>query len=108
MTSSFNNEYESVGEWGAYHNAILADEARRAHISSPTDSRMVVKETTTTLPPVMIPSVDMIREMAEDMFLEFTKQVTTMVMEEVKEPINYHRAVEQPVDNDPRLPFFPN
>ncbi len=60
MTSSFNDKYKSVGERGAYHNAILANEACRARISSPTDSRTVVEETTATLPPIMILSVDMI------------------------------------------------
>jgi len=70
MTSPFIDAYESVGERGAYRNAILADEASRARISSPTSSRTVVEESdATTPPPVMIPSTDMIREMAEDQFL---------------------------------------
>jgi len=56
----------------------------------------------------MILSADMIREMAEDRFLKFTKQVTATIVEEVEEPINYSRMAEQPTDNDPRLPFFPN
>ncbi len=85
MTSYSINEYKSVGERGAYCNAILTDEACRARISSPTDSRMVVEETTTP-PPVMIPSVDMIREMAKDQFLKFMEQVTVTVIEEVEEP----------------------
>src|SRR6266702_1613442 len=66
MTSYSVDEYESVGERGAYRNALLANEACRAQISSPTSSRTVVEETTVTPPPVMIPSADMIREMAED------------------------------------------
>ncbi len=107
MTSYSVDEYESVGERGAYRNALLADEARRAQISSPTSSRTVVEETTVTPPPVMIPSADMIREMAEDQFLEFTSQVATIV-EEVEEPIDYTRTGEQPDDEDPGLPFFPN
>src|SRR6266702_1705827 len=106
MSSTFIDEYESVGERGAYRNALLADEARRAQISSPTSSRTVVEETTVTPPPVMIPSADMLREMAEDQFLEFTNQVT--VTDEVEEPIDYSRTEEQPDDDDPSLPFFPN
>ncbi len=108
MTSHFIDEYESVGKRGAYCNAVLADEAHRTCISSPTSSRTVVEETTATPPPVMIPSADMIREMAEDQFLKFTEQVMATAMEEVEEPIDYSRMAEQPTDNDPRLPFFPN
>jgi len=100
-----NDATDSVGEWGAYQNAILADEAHRARISSPTNTRTMVEETTTP-PPIMIPSADMIREMAEDRFLDFTEQVT--VIEEVEEPINYQRVAEQPTDDDLGLPFFPN
>ncbi len=33
--SSFIDEYESVGERGAYRNAVLASEAARDNISSP-------------------------------------------------------------------------
>ncbi len=109
MTSSFIDEYESVGERGAYRNAVLADEARRARISSPTESRMVVAESTATPPPVMIPSADMIREMAKDRFLEFTQDLSATVVEEVEEPIDYNRVADQANDNnDPGLPFFPN
>ncbi len=107
MTSYSIDEYESVGKRGAYRNAILADEAHTAHISSPTSTRTAVEETTTTPPPVMIPSADMIREMAEDRFLEFTNQVATII-EEVEEPIDYSRVAEQPRDDDPGLPFFMN
>ncbi len=56
----------------------------------------------------MIPSADMIREMAEDQFLEFTEQVTATIVEEVEGPIDYERVANQPTDNDPGLPFFPN
>jgi len=57
----------------------------------------------------MIPSADMIREMAEDRFLQFTEELATTVIEEVEEPIDYHRITDQPADdNDPGLPFFPN
>jgi len=108
MTSYSVDEYESVGERGAYRNAVLADEACRAQISSPSSTRTVVEDTTTTPPPVMILSADMIREMAEDCFLKFTEQVSATIIEEVKEPINYSRTAEQPTDNDPGLPFFPN
>ena len=107
MTSSFIDEYESVGERGAYRNAVLADEALRARISSPTDSRTAVEDTATP-PPIMIPSADMIREMAEDRFLQFTEDLSATVVEEVEEPIDYHRTTSQPTDNDPGIPFFPN
>src|SRR6266702_2765671 len=105
MTFYSNDATDSVGERGAYRNAILADEAHRARISSPTNTRTMVEETTTP-PPIMIPSADMIREMAEDRFLDFTEQVT--VIEEVEEPIDYQRVAEQPTDDDLGLPFFPN
>ncbi len=107
MTSSFIDEYESVGERGAYRNAVLADEAARARISSPTNSR-TAEEDTTTPPPVMIPSADMIREMAEDRFLQLTEDLASTVVEEVEEPIDYHQTTSQPDDDDPGLPFFPN
>ncbi len=109
MTSSFIDEYKSVGEQGAYRNAVLADEAQRARISSPTESRTVVAESTATPPPVMIPSADMIREMAEDRFLEFTQDLSATVVEEVEEPIDYNRVADQANNNNnPGLPFFPN
>ncbi len=108
MTSYSIDEYESMGEQGAYHNALLADEAHRARISSPMSSRTVVKETTVTPPPVMIPSADMIREMAKDQFLKFMEQMMATIIEEVEEPIDYNWVAKQPTDNNPRLPFFPN
>ena len=109
MTSSFIDEYESVGERGAYRNAVLADAARQARISSPTESRTAVAEDSVTPPPVMIPSADMLREMAEDRFLQFTEDLATTVVEEVEEPINYNRVADQESDDDsPGLPFFPN
>ncbi len=108
MTSPFIDAYESVGERGAYRNAVLADEASRARISSPTDSRMAVEEDAATPPPVMIPSADMIREMAKDRFLQFTEELSTTVIEEVEEPIDYHRTTDQATDDNPGLPFFPN
>ncbi len=107
MTSSFIDKYESIGERGAYRNAILANEACRAHVSSPISTRMAVEEAAVTPPPVMIPSADMIREMAEDRFLKFVDNTAT-VIEEVEEPIDYSRMAEQPQDDDPGLPFFPN
>ncbi len=87
MTSSFIDEYESVGERGAYRNAVLADEALQARISSPTNSRTAVAEDATTPPPVMIPSADMIREMAKDRFLQFTEDLSATVVEEVKDTV---------------------
>ncbi len=56
----------------------------------------------------MIPSADMIREMAEDRFLEFTEDLAATVVEEVEEPIDYNRTTDQADDNNPGLPFFPN
>ncbi len=56
----------------------------------------------------MIPLADMIREMAEDRFLQFTEDLLATVVEEVEEPIDYHRIADQATDNDPGLPFFPN
>jgi len=56
----------------------------------------------------MILSADMIREMVEDHFLKFTEQVTATIVEEVEEPIDYSRMAEQPTDDNPGLPFFPN
>ncbi len=109
MTSSFIDEYESVGERGAYWNAVLADTARQARISSPTESRTAVAEDSVTPPPVMIPSADMIREMAEDRFLHFMEDLATTVVEEVEEPIDYNRVADQGSnDDDPGIPFFPN
>ncbi len=109
MTSPFIDEYESIGERGAYRNAVLADEAARARISSPTSSRTVVEGDAATPPPVMIPSADMIREMAEDQFLQFTEDLPATVIEEVEEPIDYHHTADQPTnDNDLGIPFFPN
>ena len=46
--------------------------------------------------------------MAKDCFLAFIRDTTTTAIEEVEEPINYDRVPEQPTDNDPGLPFFPN
>ena len=106
--TSFIDEYESVGERGAYRNAVLADEALRARISSPIHAS-TVEEDAVTPPPVMIPSADMIREMAKDRFLQFTEELSATVVEDVEEPIDYHRTTEQPTDDDdPGLPFFPN
>jgi len=107
MTSPFIDAYESVGERGAYCNAVLADEVARARISSPTTSQTTIEDAATP-PPVMIPSADMIREMAEDRFLQFTEDLSATVVEEVEEPIDYHRVADQNTDNDPGLPFFPN
>ncbi len=56
----------------------------------------------------MIPSADMIREMVEDRFLNLIDQTTATHVEEVEEPIDYHRVAKQPTDDDPGLPFFPN
>src|SRR6266571_1910379 len=52
------DEYESVGERGAYRNAVLAAEAERDRISSPRVTRVIPSSPVhiATPPPVMIPS----------------------------------------------------
>ncbi len=69
---------------------------------------MAIEEDTATPPPIMILLADMIREMAEDRFLQFTEELTATVVEEVEEPIDYDRVAEEPINNNPGLPFFPN
>jgi len=56
------DEYESVGECGAYRNAVLANEAQRDHISSPRVTTIIPSSPVhiATPPPVIIPSADMI------------------------------------------------
>src|SRR6266702_8583083 len=65
------DEYESVGERGAYRNAVLAQEAQRDQISSP---RVITVIPTSpvpiaTPPPLMIPSADTIREAPDSSFV---------------------------------------
>ncbi len=36
------------------------------------------------------------------------EDLSATVIEEVEEPIDYDRVADQPTDNDPGLPFFPN
>ncbi len=56
------DKYESVGERGAYRNAVLAQEAQRDRISSPQVTTIIPSSPVhiATPPPVIIPSADMI------------------------------------------------
>ncbi len=106
------DEYESVGERGAYHNTVLASEAQRDTISSPRVTTIIPSSPVhiATPPPVIIPSADMIREAPDLSFvtmLESLASATTRI-EMVEEPIDYHREEEVVEDDDPGLPYFPN
>ncbi len=56
------DEYESVGERGAYCNAVLANEAERDMICSPRVTTVIPSSPVhiATPPPIMIPSADTI------------------------------------------------
>ncbi len=56
------DKYESVGERGAYRNAVLAAEAERDRISSPQVMTIIPSSPVhiATPPPILIPSADMI------------------------------------------------
>ncbi len=62
IMSSFIDEYKSVGERGAYRNAVLAAETERDRISSPRVTTIIPSSPVhiATPPPVLIPSTDMI------------------------------------------------
>src|SRR6266568_5370998 len=96
--SSFRDEYESVGERGAYRNAVLAAEAERDRISSPRITRVIPSSPVhiATPPPVMIPSADMVREALDDQFIDMLESLASAAtrIEMVEEPINYHREPE--------------
>ena len=106
------DEYESVGERGAYRNAVLAAEAKRDTISSPQVTTIIPSSPVhiATPPPVLIPSADMIREAPDSSFVTMLESLASAAtcIEEVEEPINYHRKPEVEDDNDPGLPYFPN
>ena len=110
--SSFHDEYESVGEHGAYCIAVLAAEAERDRISSPRVTTIIPLSPVhiATPPPVIIPSADMIREAPDSSFVTMLKSLANAAtqIEMVEEPIDYHREEEVIEDDDPGLPYFPN
>ncbi len=106
------DEYESVGEHGAYCNAVLANEAQRDTISSPRVTTVIPSSPVhiATPPPLMIPSADTIREAPDASFVTMLESLASAAtrIEMIEEPINYHREPEADDDEDPDLPFFPN
>ena len=106
------DEYESVGERGAYRNAVLAQEAQRDLISSPQVTTIIPSSPVhiATPPPLTIPSADTIREAPHTMFIDMLESMASAAtrIEMVEEPIDYHREVEEEEDEDPGLPYFPN
>src|SRR6266702_5979526 len=106
------DEYESVGERGAYRNTVLAAEAERDRISSPRVTTVIPSSPVhiATPPPVIIPSADMIREVPDSSFITMLESIASAAtrVELVEEPINYHREEEVVDDDDPELPYFPN
>ncbi len=106
------DEYESVGERGAYCNAVLANEAQRDNISSPRVTTIIPSSPVyiATPPPLVIPSADMMREAPDSSFVTMLESLASAAtrIEMVEEPINYHREEEVVEDDDPGLPYFPN
>ncbi len=106
------NKYESVGECGAYCNAVLANKAQRDKISSPRVTAIIPSSPVhiATPPPIMIPSTDTIRDMPNANFVNMLKSLTSAAtrIEMVEEPINYHCEPEVEVNDEPGLPYFPN
>ncbi len=106
------DEYESVGEHAAYRNAVLANEAERAMISSPHVMTVIPHSPIpiATPPPVMIPSADTVCSMPTNAFITMLESLTNAAtrVEVVEEPINYNREPEVDDDDEPGLPFFPN
>src|SRR6266702_4598725 len=106
------DEYESVGERGAYRNAVLANEAQRDIISSPRVTTVIPSSPghIATPPPLTILSAETIRETPHATFVDMLKSLAsaTTRIEMVEEPINYHREAEEEEDDDPGLPYFPN
>ncbi len=106
------DEYESVGERGAYCNTVLAQEAQRDTISSPRVTTIIPSSPVHIATPllVIIPSADMIREAPDLSFINMLKSLASAAtqIEMIEEPINYHRKEESEEDDDPGLPYFPN
>ncbi len=106
------NEYESVGERGAYRNAVLANEAQRDTISSPRVTTIIPSSPVpiATPPPVMIPSADTIRDAPHATFINMLESLASAAtrIEMIEEPINYHQEEVEEEDDDPRLPYFLN
>ncbi len=88
------NEYKSVGECGAYRNAVLANEAQRDTISSPRVTTIIPSSPIhiTTPPPLMIPSANTIREAPHATFIDMLDSLASAAtrLKMVEEPINYH------------------
>jgi len=110
--SNIINEYESVGEWATYRNAVLANEAERDRLSSPQVTTIIPTSPVHIAmpPPIMIPSANTIRDMPNASFISMLNSLTTATtrIEVIEEPINYNREPEIEHDDDPRLPYFPN
>ncbi len=106
------DEYESVGERGAYRNAVLANEAQRDMISSPRVMTVIPSSPVhiATPPPLMIPSADTIREAPHATFIDMLESLASAAtqIEMIEEPIDYHREATDEEDDDPGLPYFPN
>src|SRR6266704_577752 len=106
------DQYESVGERGAYRNAVLAMEAERDTISSPRVTTIIPASPVhiATPPPVMIPSADMNREAPDSRFVNMLEILASAAtrLETIEEPIDYHRQPEVEDDDDPGLLYFPN
>ncbi len=107
--SSFRDEYESVGERGAYRNAVLAAEAERDRISSPRVTTIIPSSPVhiATPPPVIIPSADMIREAPDASFITMLESIASAAtrVEMVEESIDYNHEPDVEVDDDPGLPY---
>ncbi len=101
-----------MGERGAYHNAVLANEAERDTVCSPRITTIIPSSPVhiATLPPIMIPSANTIRDMLNTNFVAMLKSLAGAAtrIEMVEEPINYEREPEVNEDEDLGLPYFPN
>src|SRR6266702_5214491 len=106
------DEYESIGECGAYRNAVLAEEAKRNTISSPRVTTIIPSSPVhiATPPPIMIPSTNTLCSMPTNNFVTMLESLasTATRVEEIEEPIDYDREPEANNNEDPGLPYFPN